>query len=49
MRIANAVLPRPSPAAGNQDHSGWQSFSAWAPSKLTRLTEEAAIDHNQLS
>ena len=48
MRIANALLPHPTDRAGNQAHSGWQSFSAWAPSKLTRLTEEAAIDHNQL-
>ena len=49
MRIANALCRFRAMAAGNQVHSGWQSFSAWAPSKLTRLTEEAAIDHNQLS
>jgi short-subunit dehydrogenase len=49
MRITNALLPRPNHGAGHQAYSGWQSFSAWAPSKLTRLTEEAAIDHNQLS
>jgi NAD(P)-dependent dehydrogenase (short-subunit alcohol dehydrogenase family) len=49
MRIANALLPAPTYAAGKESHIGWQSFSAWAPSKLTRLTEQAAIEHNQLS
>lgn len=49
MRIANALLPSATDRAGTESHSGWQSFSAWAPSKLTRLTERAAIEHNQLS
>ena len=49
MRMANAWLPQPGGAEGNAAHSGWQSLSPWAPSRLTRLTERAAIDNNQLS
>jgi hypothetical protein len=29
-------------------HSGWQSLSSWAPSALTRLTERAARDNNEV-
>jgi NAD(P)-dependent dehydrogenase (short-subunit alcohol dehydrogenase family) len=49
MRLTNALLPPPTDGSGNEAHSGWQSFSPWAPSKLTRRIERAAIDHNQLS
>ena len=48
MQITNALLPPPRDASGNRAHSGWQSLSPWAPSRLTRLTERAAIEHNQL-
>jgi NAD(P)-dependent dehydrogenase (short-subunit alcohol dehydrogenase family) len=41
------VLPRPSDN-GTQARSGWQSLSSWAPSTLTRLTERAARDNNEL-
>jgi NAD(P)-dependent dehydrogenase (short-subunit alcohol dehydrogenase family) len=49
MRVANALLPPPADASGNRAYSGWQSVSSWAPSRLTRLTEQAAVQHNQLS
>jgi hypothetical protein len=48
MRVANALLPGPGGAEGDSLHSGWQSRSPWAPSPLTRLTERAALEHNQL-
>ncbi len=48
MRITNALLPPPAGADGDAAHSGWQSRSAWAPSRLTRLTEQAAIANNQV-
>jgi NAD(P)-dependent dehydrogenase (short-subunit alcohol dehydrogenase family) len=49
MATANSVvLPPPSEAAGPEAHSGWQSLSNWAPSKLTRLTERAASENNEL-
>jgi Spy/CpxP family protein refolding chaperone len=49
MRIANALQPQPTDASGDRARSGWQSLSAWAPSRLTRLTDRAAVDHNQLA
>jgi len=46
--VANRLLPGTTGAAGDRAHSGWQSLSSWAPSRLTRLTERAAATHNQL-
>jgi len=49
MRLTNALLPEPAGVEGDQAHSGWQSLSPWAPSRLTRPTERAAVENNQLS
>src|SRR5437868_12520069 len=48
MRITNALLPGPAGPDGDSAHSGWQSRSPWAPSRLTRLTEQAAIANNEV-
>lgn len=49
MSFANEmVLPRPAEDAGTEAHSGWQSLSEWAPSRLTRLTEQAAASNNEV-
>jgi NAD(P)-dependent dehydrogenase (short-subunit alcohol dehydrogenase family) len=49
MALANTVvLPDADGAAGPEAHSGWQSLSDWAPSFLTRSTERAARENNQL-
>jgi NAD(P)-dependent dehydrogenase (short-subunit alcohol dehydrogenase family) len=49
MDLANRMLlPQPTGDAGNRSHSGWQSLSDWAPSKLTTLTERAAKENNEL-
>jgi NAD(P)-dependent dehydrogenase (short-subunit alcohol dehydrogenase family) len=49
MNLANAlILPAPSSEAGLERHSGWQSDSTWAPSRLTRPTERAAAANNEL-
>jgi NAD(P)-dependent dehydrogenase (short-subunit alcohol dehydrogenase family) len=49
MSLANEmILPAPSPDAGDERHSGWQSLSKWAPSKLTTLTDRAAARNNEL-
>jgi len=48
MRLTNALLPEPTGTEGDQAHSGWQSQSPWAPSRLTRSTERAAMANNQL-
>jgi NAD(P)-dependent dehydrogenase (short-subunit alcohol dehydrogenase family) len=49
MDLANRMLlPQPTDEAGDRARSGWQSWSNWAPSKLTTLTERAAKDNNEL-
>ena len=49
MRLANdLILPGPAEDAGVERHSGWQSLSRWAPSKLTILSERAAARNNEL-
>ena len=47
MRIVSALLPPPG-GIGDHSRSGWQSLSPWAPSRLTRLTEHAAVANNQV-
>jgi hypothetical protein len=49
MQITNRLLPKAGDSTGDQAHSGWQSLSPWAPSRLTKPTERAAIANNQLS
>lgn len=48
MSVANQLLPSAVDAAGNRQHSGWQSSSKWAPSTLTRLSERPAAENNEL-
>ncbi|HUR32994.1 MAG TPA: SDR family oxidoreductase [Vicinamibacterales bacterium] len=49
MSTINAtLLPPPQDDRGAEGHSGWQSASRWAPSTLTRLTERAARENNEL-
>jgi NAD(P)-dependent dehydrogenase (short-subunit alcohol dehydrogenase family) len=46
--LTNRMLPGPAEGNGNEAHSGWQSGSDWAPSKLTALSERAAAENNEL-
>jgi NAD(P)-dependent dehydrogenase (short-subunit alcohol dehydrogenase family) len=48
MQIANLLLPPAGDAGGDEAHSGWQSISEWAPSRLTQLTQRAAVENNQV-
>jgi hypothetical protein len=48
MQMTNALLPPPRDESGDRARSGWQSLSPWAPSRLTVLTERAAVENNQL-
>ena len=48
LALANSMLPSPADGDGHKAHSGWQSGSEWAPSKLTALTERAAAENNEL-
>ena len=47
LQAGNALLPEPTPAAGQKRWSGWQSMSAWAPSALMKLAERAALENNE--
>jgi NAD(P)-dependent dehydrogenase (short-subunit alcohol dehydrogenase family) len=47
--LVNSVLPGPTDARGDQAYSGWQSTSALVPPRLTRLTDQAALDNNEVS
>jgi NAD(P)-dependent dehydrogenase (short-subunit alcohol dehydrogenase family) len=48
MNVANRLLPSATDAAGERAHSGWQGLSSWAPSRLTKLTDRAAAENNEL-
>ncbi len=45
---ANRWLPVSPENGGDQTFSGWQSGSRWAPSPLTRLSERAATQNNEV-
>ena len=46
--IANRLLPASADHDETRGFSGWQSSSAWAPSRLTQLSERAATRNNEL-
>ena len=49
MDFANRVLlPPPTDESGDKARSGWQSLSDRIPSRLTALTERAALENNEL-
>ena len=48
MDWANRFLPAATDASGDRPRTGWQSGSDWAPSRLTRSTERAAAENNEL-
>ena len=48
MGLANRLLPGPTGEAGDHARSGWQSQSKWAPSTLTRLSDRAAAENNEV-
>lgn len=47
-RLANGLLPASPEHGGDKTFSGWQSGSFWAPSSLTRLSERAATQNNEV-
>jgi len=48
MAVMNDWLLPGTSEGGNAAHSGWQSLSDRAPSRLTKLTERAAAENNEL-
>ena len=48
MELVNRLLPEPSGTDGDEARPGWQYASRWAPSLLTRLSDEAAVENNEI-
>jgi NAD(P)-dependent dehydrogenase (short-subunit alcohol dehydrogenase family) len=46
--LANRLLPDPAGDEGREARPGWQHPSRWAPSLLTRLSDRAAVENNEL-
>jgi NAD(P)-dependent dehydrogenase (short-subunit alcohol dehydrogenase family) len=48
LSVANRLLPGAVDRSGDYAKIGWQSLSNWAPSRLTRLTDRAAMENNEI-
>jgi NAD(P)-dependent dehydrogenase (short-subunit alcohol dehydrogenase family) len=49
MELVNRFLPGPAEDGDGQEaRPGWQHTSKWVPSLLTRLSDEAAVENNEL-
>ena len=48
LTLANWFLPAPSDTVGGRSHSGWQSVSKYVPSSMTRLSDRATVENNEL-
>jgi NAD(P)-dependent dehydrogenase (short-subunit alcohol dehydrogenase family) len=48
LRLTVRFLPGPTGQDGDRAQTGWQSQSAVSPSILTRTTDEAAVQNNQV-
>lgn len=48
LELVNRLLPSPSSTDGDEARPAWQYPSSWAPSLLTRLSDEAAVENNEL-
>ena len=49
LELADRMLPGPNGEDGQEARPGWKSTSRWAPSVLTRLSDEAAVENNELT
>jgi NAD(P)-dependent dehydrogenase (short-subunit alcohol dehydrogenase family) len=52
LALVNRLLPSPADGAdgddGTESRPGWQQANRWAPSALTRLADEAAVENNEI-
>ena len=48
METVTRLLPGADSQAGGERYAGWESQSRWAPSILTRLSDRAAAENNEL-
>jgi NAD(P)-dependent dehydrogenase (short-subunit alcohol dehydrogenase family) len=46
--LANRLMPAPLEHGGDEAHSGWQSVSRFVPSVLTRRSDRASVENNEL-
>ena len=46
--FSNWLLPSAADAGGDEARSGWQSVSRIAPSRVTRLSDRASLENNQV-
>jgi NAD(P)-dependent dehydrogenase (short-subunit alcohol dehydrogenase family) len=49
MALTNRLLPGPTSSQGDQAKTGWESQSAVAPSLLTRLSDRATAQNNEMN
>ena len=48
LMLANHFLPGAHPDGDDRSHTGWQSVSRLIPSVMTRLSDRATVEHNEL-
>jgi NAD(P)-dependent dehydrogenase (short-subunit alcohol dehydrogenase family) len=48
LELAARLLPGPASDDGDEDLPGWRIASRWVPSLLTRLSDRAAVENNEL-
>jgi NAD(P)-dependent dehydrogenase (short-subunit alcohol dehydrogenase family) len=46
--LANRLLPSPDPSGSDQLYSGWESQSPYVPSWLTKLSDRATAENNEM-
>jgi hypothetical protein len=49
LALVNRLLPGPTDAEGDEAKTGWESQSAFAPSVLTRLSDQATAQNNEMN
>lgn len=48
LTLMGKLMPGPIDRSGDLPHTGWESQTAWAPSLLTRLADQATVRNNEL-
>ena len=48
MALGARLMPGPTNAEGDDQKTGWDSQTKWAPSPLTRLADQATVENNEL-
>ncbi|HYH44636.1 MAG TPA: SDR family oxidoreductase [Thermoanaerobaculia bacterium] len=48
LQFANRLMPEAAESGGQEARPGWENPSKWAPSVLTRLADQAAVENNEL-